>query len=227
MLNVKKKCGFNYVISSENGSEAPCIYYLGLPQELEETEELVKELKCNVVFIVITLNDWDALLSPWSAPGLYRNDPDFKGEGPKFLDKLLNELIPSIEREEGIAPERRAIAGYSMAGLFSLYAFANCEIFECVGSMSGSFWFEGWVRYVTSLNLDKKGCGAFVSLGNKERKAKEKILHTVQDNTDITIKALESWGVTVEHHLVPGGHFDNIYERVEEGLMAISRMLAM
>lgn len=224
-MNVKKVYGFNYVVGCQGESDSTCIYYLGLPQELSGVEKLIEQLGCTIVYIVITLNEWDDLLSPWSAPGLYRNDPDFIGGAPEFLDKLTHELIPAIEKAEGISPRRRAIAGYSMAGLFSVYAFANCSTFEGVASMSGSFWYQGWVDYVESLDLDKNGCGAFFSLGDREHKAREKILRSVRDDTDITIRALESWGVKVQHHLVPGGHFDNIYTRVDEGLTTLVEML--
>ena len=215
--------GFEYVVSAGKSVQSPCIYYMGLPQELPEMEKLLNELDCTVVYVVI--DDWDNQLTPWPAKGLYRSGEDFKGEAPKFLQTLLNDLIPAIEAVEGLAPSHRAIAGYSLAGLFATYAFANCDTFECVASMSGSFWYEGWVDYVTSLKLNKKGCSAFVSLGDKERKAKNKIMRTVQENTDITIRALEDWGVNVQHHLVPGGHFDNVIERVSEGLTALAAML--
>lgn len=216
--------GFQYLASGNKQSQAPCIYYMGSPQELPDTERLMSALDCAVVYVVIS--DWDNTLTPWPAKGLYRNGEDFKGEAPEFLQKLLDELIPAIEQKEGLTPSHRAIAGYSLAGLFAMYAFVNCDTFECAASMSGSFWYEGWADYITSLKLDKRGCGAFVTLGDKERKAKNKLMRTVQENTDITICALESWGVKVEHHLVPGGHFDNIYQRVGDGISALASMMS-
>lgn len=222
-MGLKKAHGIDYMACGSRKPQVPCIYYMGLPQEISDTEKLLAGFDCTIVYVVIS--DWDNMLTPWPAKGLYRGDADFKGEAPQFLAKLLGEVIPAIEQEEGLSPTKRAIAGYSLAGLFSVYAFANCDAFSCVASMSGSFWYEDWVDYVTSLHLDKQGCSAFFSLGDRERKAKEKILHSVQDNTDITIRALESWGVKVQHHLVPGGHFDNVEGRVQEGLTALAEML--
>ena len=222
-MEMKRADGFEYLVCGSRKPHVPCIYYMGLPQELAGTEKLLAGFDCTIVYVVIS--DWDNQLTPWPAKGLYRGDADFKGEAPEFLDVLLGKLIPTIEQAEGLWPVKRAIAGYSLAGLFSVYAFANCDTFDCVASMSGSFWYEDWVEYITSLKLDKRGCSAFFSLGDKERKAREKILHSVQENTEITVHALESWGVQVQHHLVPGGHFDNIYERVDEGLTALAEML--
>lgn len=223
-MQLKSVDGFQYVTCGCTKPQAPCIYYMGLPQELSATEKLFAGLNCTIVYVVIS--DWDNMLTPWPAKGLYHGDPDFKGEAPQFLHTLLDELIPAIEQAENLSPQKRAIAGYSLAGLFAVYAFANCDTFSCVGTMSGSFWYEGWVDYITSLKLSRQGCSAFVSLGDKERKAREKILHSVQKNTDITIQALESWGVKVQHHLVPGGHFDNVEQRVQEGLTALAVMLS-
>lgn len=214
----------HYLISGNRDTNVPCIYYMGLPQELDETEKSLEGFLSTVVYVVI--EDWDNMLTPWPAKGLYRSDPDFKGNASEFLERLLEELIPGIETDQGLQPSKRAIAGYSLAGLFSVYAFANADIFHCAASMSGSFWYEGWVDYIESLNLNKEGCSAFLTLGDKERKAKEKILHSVQDNTELTVKALNSWGVKTQYHLVPGGHFDHIYERVNEGLTALGAMMA-
>lgn len=222
-MKFKSAHGFQYLACGSRRPQVPCIYYMGLPQGLADTEKLFAGFDCTVVYVVI--DDWDNQLTPWPAKGLYRGDADFRGEAPKFLEVLLRELIPAIEREEGLSPQKRAIAGYSLAGLFSVYAFANCDVFQAAASMSGSFWYEGWVDYVTSLNLDKQGCRAFFSLGDKECKAKEKILHSVQENTEITIRALESWGVKVQHHLVSGGHFDNIEARLQEGFAVLAGML--
>lgn len=222
-MGLKKAEGFEYLMSAGADAQSPCIYYLGLPQELPSTKTILEGFDCAIVYIVI--NDWDNQLTPWPAQGLYRGDPDFKGEAPQFLEALRTSLIPAIEHNEGLRPAHRGIAGYSLAGLFSVYAFANCSLFTSVASMSGSFWYEGWTDYVASLKLDKQGCSAFFSLGNRESKAREKILHSVQCNTNLTVRALESWGVRVQHHLVPGGHFDNVAQRVGEGLTALAKML--
>lgn len=222
-MDLKTIEGFQYAVFESDGDQARCIYLLGLPPQEEDLTEIFAGLGCPVVYIVIS--DWDNQLTPWPAKGLYHQDPDFKGEAPQFLEVLTKKLIPVIEKEEGLTPDLRALAGYSLAGLFSVYAFANSAKFECVASMSGSFWYERWTSYITSLDRNKQGCSAFFSLGERERKAKEKILHRVQENTEVTIETLESWGVQVQYHLVPGGHFDNIYERIREGLAFLAKAL--
>lgn len=224
MTELKTAQGCKYLISGSRRLHAPCIYYLGLSQELTATEETLASLGCSVVYIVV--DDWDNLLTPWPAKNLYAKDPDFQGKAPEFLRTLIDGLIPAIEKEEDLSPDRRAIAGYSLAGLFSVYAFANCDVFDCVVSMSGSFWYEGWVEYVSALDLDKHSRQAFFSLGDKEKKSREKILHSVQRNTEATIEVLERWGVDVQYRLVPGGHFDHVSDRILDGLSTAAKMMA-
>lgn len=223
-FELKSTDGFRYAVCGNPASHqtsALCIYYLGLPQALDALFPAFATLDCPIVYIVI--DDWDNQLTPWPAKGLYPGDPDFKGEADTTLHTLVDDLIPHIEEAEGLAPSKRAISGYSLGGLFATYAFANCDVFEKLASMSGSFWYEGWIEYLEGLHPNKQECFAYLSIGNKESKAREKILHSVQANTDKTAAILESWGAQVENRLVPGTHFDNVLQRVMDGLRSLLR----
>lgn len=223
---LKQVAGFKYLLcgnlAKRNSLADQCIYYLGMQQMADDMQAALVRFDCPVVLVCI--NDWDNDLTPWPAKGLYPGDPDFKGDAPKTLDALTEVVIPTIERAEGLSPSVRAIAGYSLAGLFSVYAFANSTVFEHVASMSGSFWYEGWIDYLQGLHLDKSGASAYFSLGDKESRARERILHSVQANTDRTAEILESWGVSVQNRLVPGSHFDNVTNRILAGLAALTDM---
>lgn len=53
--------------------------------------------------------------------------------------------------------ERRVfigIAGYSLAGLFALYALYKTDVFTRVASMSGSLWFPGIMGIPAALSLE-------------------------------------------------------------------------
>jgi predicted alpha/beta superfamily hydrolase len=83
-------------------------------------------------------------------------DPAHKqgGRGDAYVDFVVKTVKPIIDRDVRTRPERPAtgIAGSSMGGLISLYAFfRNPEVFGFVGVMSPAFWFGGhriydWVR---------------------------------------------------------------------------------
>ena len=70
----------------------------------------------------LVCDDWDSQLTPWPAPAAFRGNADFSGKADIFLDRLYSEVFPEVEKLTGV-PEFRGMAGYSLAGLFSLYAF--------------------------------------------------------------------------------------------------------
>ena len=215
----KESNGFQYWFHKGDDPSGLCIYILGLPQDPAEIEKSHGKYSCSIVYIVI--NAWDDDLTPWSAPNSTAGSPDFKGLAPETLKTLTTKIIPDVEKREGISPAQRDIAGYSLSGLFATYAFANSDVFHDMASMSGSFWYEGWIDYLSGLERDKKGTFAYLSLGLKECKVKQKLLQSVQENTDKVESILESWGTQVEKYYGPGGHFDFIEERVEAGLSAL------
>lgn len=71
--------------------------------------------------------DWNADLSPWRAKAVFRGQEDFAGNADAYLKKLVDCVI--AEAEAGQTIRRRMIAGYSMAGLFAMYAGGAVRLF--------------------------------------------------------------------------------------------------
>lgn len=121
-------------------------------------------VKCASTVISIPIADWSNALTPWPAPGFYENEPWFGGHGRETLEELTRRVIPAIEARLGAASGienprlshlrkesdsiKRAICGYSLGGLFALYAFANDTRFDACASISGSLWYQGWMNYL-------------------------------------------------------------------------------
>lgn len=219
-FNIHEAAGFRYGFVRGERDEG-CIYYVGMEQGFAELAKALAGISCSVAMVAI--EHWDDDLTPWPAPGLYAGDADFKGLAPETLRRLADQAIPAIEAAQGITPSHRAIAGYSLGGLFSLYAFANCPLFDAVASMSGSFWYPGWVEYLRGLKAPRTSGFAYLSLGDKECKAREPILHSVQKNTEATAALLQDWGIQAEWRLVPGNHFQHMQERVVLGLGEVAK----
>lgn len=203
--------------------EAPCICFVDMVEHPFHPERVAEGLHSNM--IDIGYPDWDDTLTPWPAKGLYAGDPDFRGLAGDTLAELLKEILPAAEAEHGLSPSARGIAGYSLGGLFALFAFTRSDAFSAVSSMSGSVWYEGWTESLEGLPFDGRGKGAFLSLGESERLAKEEILHSVQDRTCETAGFLRSRGCSVEVSIGPGNHFQHGQERVRKGLEALDSML--
>lgn len=200
----------------------PCVYAIDMAQQPFDFDVAAKGLSCHVATLVV--DDWDTQMSPWPAPGLYKGDADFKGGADGALELFLNERVPQIEREQGIVPTRRAIAGYSMGGLFSIWALLACDAFDAAASMSGSLWFPDWIDYAKTACL-RPGAFAYLSLGTKEKRASPDILKTVEDNTLLTCDLLKRLGAEVTFQSFPGGHMDGVPQRIRAGLLALDAFL--
>ncbi|HET7229332.1 MAG TPA: alpha/beta hydrolase-fold protein [Longimicrobium sp.] len=83
--------------------------------------------------------------SPWRDPGHKQG-----GRGDDYADFIVQTVKPVIDRDFRTRPEREStgIAGSSMGGLISLYAFfRHPETFGFAGVMSAAFWFAGHAIY--------------------------------------------------------------------------------
>ena len=206
------------------GSKAPVIYIVDAPEHPFELDEVVAGLASTVVRIPI--GSWNDSLTPWPAPGLYRGEPDFGGHADRTLAALCDEALPAIERAEGLAPTRRAICGYSLGGLFALYALAHSNAFDACACLSGSVWYEGWVDHLRGLPFDGTGKFAFLSIGTKEKRAALAILRTVQASMEACADVLRERGCEVEYAVGPGNHMQFRRERFAAGLSTLDTHLA-
>lgn len=211
--------------AGDRGAGAPCIYFIDMAEHPFDLSAAACGLRANVVDM--RFSDWNDALTPWVAPGLYRGDGDFGGRAEQTRLLLRDGLIPSAERRFGIVPAARGVCGYSLGGLFAAYSFAVDRTFDAMASLSGSFWYEGWVAYLEGLSIDGAGRSAFLSLGIAEKNANPPILHTVEERTGRTKDILCSARVDADFVQGPGGHFDHMSERIVQGLTALDDLLAI
>lgn len=208
----------------KTGSNAPVIYVIDMAEHPFDIDELANDSSCTIVKVCV--RDWNASLTPWRAPGLYRGNEDFKGDAAITLAELVDEAIPSIEQAENLSPTKRAICGYSLGGLFSLYAFTHADEFSACACLSGSVWYEGWVDYMRQRAFDGTGRFAFLSIGSKEKHAAPKILHHVQDDMAACADILREHGCETQYVVGPGNHMSLVRERFDAGLSALDAYLS-
>ena len=117
--------------------------------------------------LTLKVNDWNNDLSPWTAPPVFGNVP-FGDGAPSTLSSLLNEV-----------PETKKlyIGGYSLSGLFALWAAFNSPVFKGVAAASPSVWFPGFVDYAKT-NTPRTGT-IYLSLGDREEKTRNPVMATV------------------------------------------------
>ena len=107
---------------------------------------------------------------------------------------LTTKIIPEAKRRVNGTPVHTCIAGYSLAGLFALYATYQCDEFDLVASMSGSLWYPGFRDHVLSHSTRKNPERVYISLGDAEARTRNPVLKTVQENTEAIVTHLEGHG---------------------------------
>lgn len=185
--------------------------------------ELQKLSDFDINLLVISKLNWNSELSPWEIAPISKQEPPFTGGAAEYLDWILNEALPKgLELIEGIST-KTYIAGYSMAGLFALYALYNCDVFDRAACMSSSFWYPEFKKYVESREIKHEPEKLYFSLGDKEAKTKHQILKTVQDNTEAIVNHLKAQEIDVTFEMNEGNHFKDIDWRIAKGIAEICR----
>ena len=151
---------------------APVVYLLG-----DVADNSPIQVPEGVCLVNVGVDLWEENFSPWCAPRVFAKGPNFGDGAQKTLDTLINQVIPWAESELTEPPAYRVLVGYSLAGLFSLWAGVSqpatpqqvargCQsddvpsqsgaphvdapvaTFQRIGAISGSFWFPGLLDYV-------------------------------------------------------------------------------
>ncbi len=183
----------------------------------EDARTVVEGLPQDAALLAIGGVDWNRELSPWPAKRCFKGGEDFAGEAPLFLRSLL-ELLPKAETALNWRPARRVIAGYSLAGLFSLWAFCETDAFAAAVSASGSLWFDDFHDYLSSHLPQRPESAVYLSLGDAEEKTRNPRLAAVGERTRSAHALLLSRGLTAALEWNPGGHFQNPPARLRQGV---------
>ena len=81
-------------------------------------------------------------------------------------------------------PAWRGVAGYSLAGLFALWALWQTDVFERAASASGSLWFPSFIDYARERTMTLRPTPPILSLGKKETKTpNQPMMRHVLDDT--------------------------------------------
>ncbi len=178
--------------------------------------------KYGVTMAVLTGMDWQNVFSPWPAPGVPKGTADFKGESPEFLKILQHDVLPQVEQALGIdSSVERTLVGVSMSGLFALWQWMVCDTFRNIASLSGSFWYAGFVGWMKGLSIPPKQGKAFFLLGDQEAKSNVSEFATVGRATDEIVALLRDAGIDTEFVSVRGNHYSDPLPRLDRALSSL------
>ena len=202
--------------------DAPQILFIQ-PVDTHDTELLDAEIEamrnCALPFALaaFAVKDWNRELSPWAAPPVFGKVP-FGGTAAETLSFVLACLLPELRVQLG-ADMKVCVGGYSLAGLFALWAATETNAFSGVAAASPSVWFPGWMDYVKANPIQAKS--VYLSLGDKEEQAKNPVMATVGDCIREQYALLQAdHSVTLEWN--PGNHFQDSEKRTARAFCRIA-----
>lgn len=109
--------GLSIHTQMSSAAGAPVVYLLG-----DVADNSPIQVPVGVSLVNVGVDLWEKNFSPWYAPRVFAKGPNFGDGAQKTLDTLINQVVPWAESELTKPPAYRVLVGYSLAGLFSLWA---------------------------------------------------------------------------------------------------------
>lgn len=211
--------GKNVSVFPSTVPDTPVIYLNTYSNEGQQVFQAAQAAGCPL-FTLVTIDnlDWNRDMAPWDSPAAFKNGEPFTGGADDYLRLLVEETFPRAEKNLMGAPAWRGIVGYSLAGLFALYAIYQTDIFSRVGSISGSLWFPGLKQYILTHEPKRPPDRIYFSLGDKESKTRNPILRSVRQDTEDICGFYRAMGVDTVFQLNPGNHYNRAAERTAAGI---------
>lgn len=206
LITVETEKVRSFVFGGEKQEPAPVFY---MPVfNAEEGRQVWEKVRTDCVLVCMESGGWNRELSPWRAERVFEDGEDFGSGADGYLKLITERVIPAAEQSLGFAVRERGLVGYSLAGLFAVYAMYRTRLFDYIGSVSGSLWFDGFEEYAAG---ERQVCGnprLYLSLGSREHRTGNPRLRRVRECTE---RLARLWAKTlpVTLEINPGGHFDD------------------
>ena len=180
-----------------------------------EVNEIIRLSNKDFRLIAVKIENWNRDLSPWKAKAVFGKE-DFGDGAKETLDRILK-LCTDKDKQY-------IIGGYSLAGLFSLWASYQTDTFNAVASASPSMWFPGFIAYMKDNEI--KTDAVYLSLGDKEMNTRNPVMATVGDCINGAYKYLKEKGLDVFLEWNKGNHFKDADIRTAKAFSwALERMV--
>ena len=208
----------------------PVIYIHSFRGNGEDVWQACREVSgCPPVVLVSVNNPGGGLddeLSPWPAPAVWKGQAPYKGQATAHLKWMTEECMPEVEvrlRAMGILQQIPMIAGYSLAGLFALWAGWTSGNFARVASVSGSLWYPGFTDFIRD-NAPTGHIGKVcISLGDRESHTRHPLMSQVDTCTAAVVEAVKARGIDTVFKWNPGNHFDHPERRMARAIAEMVR----
>lgn len=167
---------------------------------IENEVSLIRDLSGGQDFCLkaVKVHSWNHDLSPWPAPAVFGKE-DFGDGAAESLRFLLDEVLAD-------SPAGKVyIGGYSLAGLFALWAGYQSDRFAGIAAASPSIWFPHFTEYMKT-NLTQVDA-VYLSLGDREERTRNPVMSQVGNAIREAESILKEAGIDCILEWNKGNHF--------------------
>ena len=176
-------------------------------QSMDNEVDAIAQSSRKYLFAAVPVSNWNDALSPWEVPAVWGKQ-GFGGNAAETLPFLTEQVIPTLKQRFALQENVRIIlGGYSMAGLFALWASTQTNLFYGVAAASPSVWFPGWMEFEQQHPVQAPR--VYLSLGDKEERTKNPVMAAVGDHIRTLHGHLAERGADCTLEWNSGGHFKN------------------
>ena len=174
-------------------------------QSMDHEVTVIAQSAHHFLFAAIPVKSWNDELSPWEAPAVWGKE-SFGGKAGDTLRFLTEQVIPTLEQRFHLPENVKIIlGGYSLAGLFALWASTQTDLFYGVAAASPSVWFPDWMEFEQQRPIQTQHI--YLSLGDKEERTKNIVMAVAGDNIRTLHSQLIARGADCTLEWNSGGHF--------------------
>ena len=174
-------------------------------QSMDSEIAAIAQSAHHFLFAAIPVKNWNDELSPWKSPAVWGKQ-GFGGNAAETLCFLTEQVIPSLKQQFDLPENVKIIlGGYSLAGLFALWASTQTNLLYGVAAASPSVWFPGWMEFEQQHPIQAQHI--YLSLGDKEEHTKNAVMAAVGDNIRTLHSRLVERGADCTLEWNSGGHF--------------------
>lgn len=188
-----------------------------------EAEMIAEAAQTPFVMAAFSISDWERELTPWPDAAVSRREEVGRQAG-ETLRYVISTLLPSLHGRYGAQPV--ILGGYSLGGLFSLWASSEADSFTAIAAASPSLWIRQWPAYAAAHPV--RAQHVYLSLGDREEFVRNQAIATVGDRVREEHRLLQSQlgedRCTLEWN--PGNHFRDGDRRLARGFVWCLRQLA-
>ncbi len=173
---------------------------------IENEISYIRELSGGQSFCLkaVKVSRWNKDLSPWEAPAVFGKE-DFGGEADETMKYILENVVPTREEIQAQKIERIFIGGYSLAGLFALWAGYQTDRFTGIAAASPSIWFPHFTEYMQGNELHTDA--VYLSLGDREERTRNPLMSQVGNEIRKAYNILTDSGKDCVLEWNKGNHF--------------------